>query len=240
MKKLILFIAITLTALAANAQYNYNTLGVGIGASSVRGYTNVKRNYDEKAYNLNIIYNYSPYVPVAVEFQFGKLTGGGLTVDRDLYRRQYSNKYKALIVHADLYAGEVMDYDNSFFKNFLKNFFLGTGVGVISNDLTVQRTSLDDPNYVFPGDNSGVNLMIPLRAGYEIRLYGEYNQPFVGLILGYNHSVVFGEGLDGYNDPSSKFRNNALSQYRQITVGLRVNFGNEVSYTKPIRGGQSF
>lgn len=239
MKKLILFIAITLAAFTAKAQYNYNTLGVGVGFSSVKGYTNVARNYDEKAYNVNLIYNYSPYLPVAVEYQWGKLTGGGLTVDRDKYRRQYSNNYKALILHADLYAGEIIDYEDSFFKNFLKNFFIGTGIGAISNNLTVQRTSLDDPNYVFPGDNSGINIMIPLRAGYEIRLYGAYDQPFVGLILGYNHSLVFGEGLDGYNDPAGTFKNNALSQYRQITVGLRVNFGNEVSYTKSIRGGNN-
>ncbi|MBD1393632.1 hypothetical protein [Mucilaginibacter glaciei] len=239
MKKFILLTAAVFTAFAANAQYTYNTFGLGVGFSSVKGYTNVKRNYDEKAYNLNFIYNYSPYVPVAAEIQFGKLTGGGLTVDRDPYRRQYSNNYKAVILHADIYAGEVMDYEDSFFKNFLKNFFVGTGLGLIANNLTVQRTSLDDPNYVFPGDNSGVNIMIPLRAGYEIRLYGAYDQPFVGLILGYNHNIVFGEGLDGYDDPSSKFKNNALSQYRQITVGLRVNFGNEVSYSKSIRGGNN-
>jgi hypothetical protein len=239
LKKTFLFIVITLAAFTARAQYNYSTLGVGIGFSSVKGYTNVKRNYDEKAYNLNFIYNYSPYVPIAAEIQFGKLTGGGLTVDRDFYRRQYANNYKALIIHADLQFGEIIEYENSFFMKLLKDFYVGTGVGAISNSLKVQRTSLDDPNYVFPGDNSGINLLIPLRAGYEFKIYDDYNQPFMGIIVGYNHNIVFGEGLDGYNDPSSKFKNNALSQYRQITVGVRVNFGSSVSYSKSIRGNNN-
>jgi hypothetical protein len=221
-KKYFLFVVITLATFTARAQDNYNTYGIGVDYSSVKGYTNVKNSYNENAYNLSFIYNYSQYVPIAVEVQFGKLTGGGLTVDKDLYRRQYSNNYKAIILHADLQAGEIMGDE----KNFLKNFYLGTGIGAISNNLTVQRTSLNNPNYVFPGDNSGTNIMIPFRFGYEFKIYGEYNQPFMGIIAGYNHNVVFGEGLDGYNDPVSKFKNNALSQYRQITVGVRVNFGN--------------
>ena len=219
----------------AQGGYNYNQYGIGFGFSSVKGYTNVKRNYDHYAYNLNFIYNYSPYLPVMAELQVGTLSGGGLTVDRDLYRRQYLNKYKALILHADVQGGEIMDYQDNFFLDVLKNFYLGTGVGIIANSLTVQRTSLDDPNYVFPGDNSGVNFMLPFRFGYEIKIYNEVDMPVFGIDIGYRHNIVFGEGLDGYNDTSGKFKNNALSQYRQITIGIRYNFGTETSYNKSIR-----
>jgi len=223
-------------AFTAKAQYNYSTLGVGIGFSSVKGYTNLRKNNNDKAYDFNFIYNYSPYVPIAAEIQFGKLSGGGLTIDQDLHRRQYSNNYKALIIHADLQAGEVIEYENSPFMNFIKGFYIGTGIGLISNNLKVQRTSLDNPNYVFPGKDDGINLALPLRFGYELKIYDDYDQPFMGIIVGYNHSVIFGGDLDGYSDPSGKFKNNALSQYRQINVGLRFNFGNTVSYNRSIRG----
>ena len=236
MKKYFLIIAITLAAVGANAQgYNYNQYGIEFGISSVKGYTNVARNYDNYAYNLNFVYNYSPYLPVMIELQAGRLTGGGLTVDRDKYKRQYQNNYKAIILHADVMAGEIMDYDDSFFKDFLKNFYLGTGVGVIANSLKVQRYSLDDPTYRFPGKDGGVNFMLPLRFGYQIKIYNDVDMPVFGIDLGYRHNIVFGEGLDGYNDPSGKFKNNALSQYRQITIGLRYNFGSETSYVKSIR-----
>ena len=119
MKKYFLLIAIAVTAFEAKSQgYNYNTYGIGFGISSVKGYTNVKRNYDNYAYNLNFIYNYSPFVPVMAELQFGTLTGGGLTVDRDLYRRQYINHYKALILHFDIQAGEVESISEILFVDF--------------------------------------------------------------------------------------------------------------------------
>lgn len=236
MKKYFLLILITAAACSVKAQgYNYNNYGIGFGVSSVKGYTNVARNYDNMAYNINFVYNYSPYVPVMAEFQFGTLTGGGLTVDRDPYRRQYKNNYNAVYLHADLQAGEVMDYQGSFLLDILKNFYIGTGAGFVLNNLTVQRTSLDDPNYVFPGKNSGINFSLPLRFGYEFKIYNEYDMPIFNIDLGYRHNVVFGEGLDGYNDPSSKFKNNALSQYRQITVGIRFNFGAESAYDRSIR-----
>jgi hypothetical protein len=237
LKKYFLFIFIALAALEVKAQgsYNYNDFGIGVGVSSVKGYTNVRRNYDNYAYNLNFTYNYSPYLPVTLELQAGKLTGGGLTVDRDLYRRQYENNYKAILLHIDVQAGEIMDYERNTFLNIIKNFYLGTGGGFVANSLKVQRTSLDDPNYRFPGRDNGINFMLPLRFGYEIKIYNEIDMPVFGIDIGYRHNIVFGEGLDGYNDPSSKFKNNALSQYRQITIGLKYNFGRETSYTKAIR-----
>jgi hypothetical protein len=41
--------------------------------------------------------------------------------------------------------------------------------------------------------------------------------------------------MDGYDDPNLKFKNNAPDMYRQITLGVKFNFGNQVSYIKSIR-----
>jgi hypothetical protein len=46
---------------------------------------------------------------------------------------------------------------------------------------------------------------------------------------------VFGEGLDGYDDPSNKFKNNATDQYSQIVIGVKFSLGNVTSYNKLIR-----
>jgi hypothetical protein len=53
--------------------------------------------------------------------------------------------------------------------------------------------------------------------------------------IAYIHSLVFGEGLDGYNDPPSTFKNNATNQYRQILIGIKFHFGNITAYNKLIR-----
>jgi len=49
------------------------------------------------------------------------------------------------------------------------------------------------------------------------------------------HNIVFGEGLDGYDDPTSKFKNNATNQYRQFMIGFKYFFGTTVSYNKLVR-----
>jgi hypothetical protein len=123
----------------------------------------------------------------------------------------------------------------------LKDFYAGTGVGFISNANTVQRYSVNaapypQPGYYkFPGNDNSLDLMVPLRIGYEFKIYDAYNEPSIAIDLGYIHTIAFGEGLDGYNDPSSKFKNNALDQYRQITIMFKYFFGNVTSYNKLIR-----
>lgn len=241
MKKLILLFVFAFSSIIVKAQagYNYKEFGIGLDVSYERGYTNVQRQNNHFAGNINFIYNYSPYIPITAEIQFGTLSGGGLTVDKDKYGRKYINNFEALIFRGDFQLGEVIDYSESDVLNILKNFYFGTGVGIFFNNNTVQRTNVilanGSSSYVFPGNNSGINITTPLRFGYEFKFYNEYEEPYMAIDLGYVHNLVFGEGLDGYNDPSNKFKNNATDQYRQITIGVRFNFGNVTSFNKLIR-----
>jgi hypothetical protein len=251
LKKLILLSVFVFSVVLAKAQmgYNYKEYAIGLDFSYERGYTNVNRQDNHIATNINFIYNYSPYIPVAAELQFGTLSGGGIVPSKDRYGRQYTNNYEAFVLHADFQLGEVIDYSQSDILNILKNFYFGTGGGIVFNNNTVQRTNLYDgrvidgektPNdgpatYVFPGTNNSINFTLPLRFGYEFKLYNEYSEPYMAIDLGYVHNMVFGEGLDGYDDPPSIFKNNATNQYRQIVIGVKFNFGNITSYNKLIR-----
>jgi len=252
LKKLILLFVFLFSVLVGKAQmgYNYKEFGVGLDVFSELGYTNVQKQYRHIGENLNFTYNYSPYIPVTAEIQFGHLSGGGLTPKTDKYGRQYTNNYEGLIVHADFQLGEVIDYSQSDLLNILKNFYFGSGGGIIFNGNTVQRTNiyygekLPDgeiaPNngpstYIFPGSNSSINLTVPLRFGYEFKLYNDFEEPYMAIDIGYIHNLVFGEGLDGYDDPSNVFKNNATNQYAQIVIGVKFNFGNVTSFNKLIR-----
>jgi hypothetical protein len=219
--------------------YNYKEFGIGLDVFSEIGFTNVQKQYRHFGESLNFVYNYSPYIPVTAELQFGHLSGGGLTPALDKYGRQYLNNYEGLILHADFQFGEVIDYSQNDLLNILKNFYFGSGGGIIFNSNTVQRTNIYPINgpltYVFPGSNSSINLTVPLRFGYEFKLYNDYEEPYMTIDLGYTHNLVFGEGLDGYDDPSNKFKNNATNQYAQIVVGIKLNFGNVTSFNKLIR-----
>lgn len=252
MKKLILFFAFAFSAIIVKAQvgYNYKEYSVGLDVSYERGYTNLAKQYDHIGESLNFTYNYSPYIPVTAELQFGNLSGGGLTPNIDKSGRQYSNHFEAFVLHGDFMMGEIIDYSESDVLNILKNFYIGSGIGAVFNSNTVQRTNLyygeklpdgeiapyNGPStYTFPGSNSSINMIVPLRFGYEFKIYNDYQEPYIAVDIGYVHSLVFGEGLDGYDDPESKFKNNASNQYRQITVGIKFSFGNVTSYNKLIR-----
>ena len=243
MKKLILLFLFVLSVASAKAQmgYNYKEFGIGLDVNYERGYTNVNRQLNHIGANINFIYNYSPYIPVAAELQFGTLSGGGLLPSEDRYGRQYTNHYEAFLVHADFQLGEVIDYSQSEILSILKNFYFGSGGGFVFNSNMVQRYSIyrpppPDPNaYKFPGSDNSINFIVPLRFGYEFKLYNYYNEPYIALDIGYVHNLVFGEGLDGYDDPEAKFKNNATNQYRQIQIGVKFYFGNITSFNKLIR-----
>jgi hypothetical protein len=241
LKKLILLFVFAFAAIAVKAQegYNYKEFGIGLDVSYERGYTNVQRQDNHISENINFIYNYSPYIPITAELQFGTLSGGGITPSLDKYGRQYTNKYEAFVIHGDFQLGEVIDYSESDLLNIVKNFYFGSGGGIVFNNNTVQRTNLYPQNgpltYVFPGSDNSINLTIPLRFGYEFKLYNDFQEPYMAIDIGYVHNLVFGEGLDGYDDPSNIFKNNATNQYRQIVIGVKFNFGNVTSFNKLIR-----
>lgn len=244
MRKILLFLFVFTAALNLKAQdsYNYSKYGVGFNLSAVRPYADLKLAKDSYAFNATAYYNLTPYIPIGLELQIGQLKGGSIeSQDLDFAKRQYDNHYKALILHGDLQLGEVIDYSGSFFMGLVKDLYIGAGVGLINNNMAfVQRTNLvvstayPVGTYTFPGMDKSINLMVPVRFGYEFKLYDSYGEPFMGLSIGYNHSFTWGEGLDGYTDPASGFKNNALDQYRQIVVGVKFNFGTSVPYTKQI------
>jgi hypothetical protein len=241
LKKIILFFALILASISLKAQsgYNYEEFAIGVDASYIKGYTNIPRQDSHPAFSLNFIYNFNPYLPIVAEFQKGTLSGGGLTVDKDKYGRMYTNKYTAFVLHADFQMGAGIDYEGSTVLSIIKNFYVGSGIGLIMNSNTVQRTNLIAANgpltYVFPGSDKSTNFTVPLRVGYEFKIYDSYNEPSMAIDIGYIHNFVFGEGIDGYDDPTGKFKNNATNQYRQIVIGIKYNFGTVVSYNKLIR-----
>ena len=227
---LLIFVLAAITVSAQVGNYNYVKYAVGYEFSSTRGYTNVNAQNDEIAQSLHLTYYYAPFVPLEAEVQVGQLAGGGVKIDP--YGRQYANNYYAVIFHADLQFGQIVNYGNSDFLNFIKDFYIGAGVGALTNNVKVQRTSPYDPSYVFPGTDHGTNIDLPFRIGYEYKFFNRFDEATFRIYVSYTQSFVLGEGLDGYNDPPTHFKNNATDQYRQISIGFKYDFGPGTSYTK--------
>jgi hypothetical protein len=241
LRKFILFFILITPALSLRAQdsYNYSVYGIGASVSQVYPFDDLKIANKSYSFSLSGYYNWTPYVNFAAELQVGSLSGGSIVLDES--KRQYDNHYKALVFHGDIALGELIDYSESGFLGRIKDFYAGTGLGFISNNMAfIQRYNIDSGSgyapgtYRFPGDNSSINIMIPVRFGYEFKIYNEYDEPYIGINIGYIHNVTFGENLDGYTDPPNHFKNNSPDQYRQIVIGIKYNFGPITSYTKKI------
>jgi hypothetical protein len=230
-KKVFLFFSFSIAALTAKAQadFNYKKFAIGTGISYIHGYTSLNKQDNHFAENVSFNYYYTPYIPLAIELQKGTLSGGGLTVNLDPYGRQYTNNYLAVIVHGDFQLGQIIDSQGDASLDILKGFYAGTGIGLISDNDKVQRTNVILANgpltYVFPGVDQSINVMVPMRVGYEYKITNSFDEPFIRVIISYEHNLVFGQGLDGYGDPSSHFKHNFLNQYRQISFGIRFDFG---------------
>jgi len=240
LKRIFLLFVIILSSVIVKAQGDYNFMpsGVGFDVSTVRAFTNVAKENNTLAFSGYYSYYPSPYFPVTFELQRGRFWGGSRVTDE--FSREYVNNYTAVLVHADLQFGQVIDYEDNDFMNDIKNFYLGIGGGFVMNNVQNQRYDLFSQGYPagtykFPGSDNETNPDINFRMGYEFKFFNEYDEPYLRLHIEYTHHVVFGEGIDGYDDPPSKFKNNFADQYREITIGLVYNFGLIRAFTKRIR-----
>lgn len=233
LRKLILLSVLVFAAATSNAQdsYSFAKWGFGVFGGTNYPYVDLRKANQGKSFDIVGYYNLTPYVPLGLELQAGELSGGDVRTDPSM--RQYDNTYKALIAHADYSLGEIIDYENNFFGGIVKDLYGGIGMGVIVNHMKfIQR--VQNGGYVFPGKDNSLSFVVPLRLGYEFKIYNTYGEPFIGLNIQYIHSVTFNEELDGYTDPPEHFKNNSPDQYRQIQIGIKVNFGQTVPYTKRI------
>lgn len=233
-KKLFLGAIFCLLSYGVHAQYNFYNVAIGVGGGINRGYTDLTQYQHKRTYNFYASYFYTPFVEFAGEVQFGQLAGGNRYDNRHL--REFANTYKSVILNGNLQLGEITDYEDSRFLYRMKGLYGGAGLGVIWNKMTfVQRVKPDGSNYIFPGRDQSMNFTIPLRIGYQFKIFDSYQEPRYLIDVGYTLHVTFGEGLDGYNDSPSVFENFSPDMYSQTYISFKYAFGFTAAYRKPIR-----
>jgi len=243
LKKISLFVAFVVISLSAFAQigYNYDQYSLGVGISSVKIHGDLHKSYAQAAYNVNLSYHFTPFVTFSTEAQFGRLSSANIVdTTKVYYGEQSSNKYTAIIFHADVQLGEFINYNDDFSSipiltkilNGAKNIYIGTGAGVIFNKIDyINRQDFVDPNLIIGGLDKSNELIIPLRIGYEYKIYNGYDEPQIRIDLGYQANFSSGDNMDGFK--SGRYND----WYSQITFGIKVGIGGVTSYRKPIHVG---
>lgn len=231
MRKIFL-IATLLTAIqsfSAKAQlgYGFSPVDIGFGFGYNKTYADAETVKSTASAHLNIGYNFTPFTNFVVEYQNGKLSGGDAANTRS--GRQFTNSYNAVAFRMQFQAGEFYDYSKNPFYNALKNFYVGGGVGVVFNNITeINRESLQLIGYATDGKDKSEELYIPVRVGYEFKLYNKYDEPSVKIDVGYQHQFIMGDNLDGFEAGKQNDR------FSQIFLGIKFGLGSPTSYRKSI------
>lgn len=222
MKKLILTLLVCVAALAVKAQvgYNYDQYDFGLSVASNKGYTDFKDSQTKYAAMANFTYNATPYLNYIAEVQIGAVAAQHLNAFPELDYR-FDNKYSIVSFRAQLQMGELIDYSNSQFANFLKNIYVSGGIGVVYTSLNVNLEGESD------NDNKGSSAFIPLKAGYEFKIFNSYNEPKVKLDIGYQFNYILSDNFDG-------FAAGKTDVFTQIVIGLKVGIGGTTSYRKSV------
>ena len=235
MKKFVFILFSIFSFSDAFSQYNFHRWSVGLGAGPNEPFSDVSRNKTGPAATLYSDFYFTPFVIGGVEAQFGNLTGGDRVLDPHL--REFQNSYKAVIFTGKFALGQLLNYNRRSILNTFKGLYIGSGGGFIFNKMAfVTREKPDGfSGYIFPGKDSGVNLVVPAMAGINFNIVDGWGETRYILGAGYQMNLTFGEGMDGFNDPPEKFENNYNDMYSFTTLSLRYCFGKYGVHYRPFR-----
>jgi hypothetical protein len=229
-KTTILTLLVCCTAFIAKAQlgYNYSQYDIGTSVSFDAVSGDALPQKTTQAINFNFTYNQTPYTNFVFEAQLGKLTGGDSL--KSANGRYFNNDFYSFVFRGQLQFGELMDYTTSPFLNAVKNIYVSAGVGFIRNHITkIHRTSNTFPVQTTPGDTVSQEPFLPVRIGYEFKLFNKYEQPSVKFDIGYEANFIFGDDLDGFITG----KHNDI--YTQLCFGVKFAIGGGMtSYRKRI------
>lgn len=218
-----------LATFSAKAQlgFNYSQHDLGLGVSTNQVFGDAEKTTTTLSGNLSYTYNATPFVNYIVELQGGTLKGG----DSVEYRsgRQFKNNFIAGSLRAQLQAGEFIDYSRSTLMDILKNVYGSVGVGLVSNRIKeVSRNSNTIPGYYTPGKDKSTEFYVPVKLGYEYKIFNSYNEPSVKIDLGYQVNIMAGENLDGFDAGDRK------DIWTQLTLAVKFSIGGVTSHRKPL------
>lgn len=234
MKPILTAAFVLLLSINVRAQSNFYKMTIGAGAGLTQSFTDVaKHDFGLAGYG-SFDYNFTPFLSLGFEGQMGEINGGD--VYNDPYNRQFINRYKAFNLNGKVSLGALIDYGRTGFANAIKGLYVGAGAGVVMNKMRfIVRERPDDASgYIFPGLDSSKDLLIPLNLGINFNFMNKYGYHKYGININYQSNITLGEGLDGYDDSPTKFKNGYPDVYNYFSIGLRYHFGSLGLSTKTL------
>ncbi len=227
-KTTLVTLIVCFTTFLAKAQLGYNysryDLGVGMGIDKISG--DVLTPSTTAAVHFNFSYNQTPYTNFVFEVQLGRLSGADASTAPK--GRQFTSNLTAFVFRGQLQFGEFLDYSRSPIMNAVKNLYVSAGFGYEATNITfIQRYSV--AGIYTAGLSRSQAPFIPIRIGYEFKMFNTYQEPTVKFDIGYEYNEIFGDNLDGFTSGKSN------DAYGQFTIGVKFAItGDVTSYRKQI------
>lgn len=204
----------------AQIGYNYYKLDFGISGAYNKSYTDFINPRPGYAAGGTITFNQTPFINYIAEAQVGYIAGDKIPAapNADI---SFKNKYALGLLRLQIQLGEFIDYSRNPFTNSLKNIYISSGIGALYS-----RLNISQPGFV--AQQSTVrDWFIPFKAGYELKIFNDYNEPRIKVDIGYQYNYILGDDIDHY----SNMHNDGFSQ---IVLGIKMGIGPYTSYGKPI------
>ncbi|MHA4893688.1 hypothetical protein ACXZ1K_02960 [Pedobacter sp. PWIIR3] len=210
-------------SLTAFSQSNFQKLSLGAGFGSTHSFTDLRKHDFGWAGYGALDYYFTPFFSIGGEIQKGEIVGGDLHSDPN--ERQFINSYTAATVNAKIALGAFVDYDRNSFSNFIKDLYVGGGAGLIRNKMKSVVRYQPSTGYKFPGLDASNDIAFPINLGINFYFRSNSGIPKVALNINLQSNLTIGEGLDGYDDSSVKFKNANPDIYNFYSVGIKYHFG---------------
>lgn len=207
MNKLILFILLVFITTQLKAQTDHS-LTVGIGGGAVTTYAGAAVIKTTTAFYGNMAYYPSEFLDVSLEAQLGTLSGG----DPHTHHLNFINKFQAGFVEVHEHLGIFFQDADNVFADFLNNVYVGTGFGLINNNVTQINATVDRFYKVTP--------VIPIKFGYLWSIKNKANDEIIKVNFSYSANPTIGRGIDGYFGSMPQ----AEKFYVFYTIGLEYTF----------------
>jgi hypothetical protein len=231
LKKRYLALLLIFVTATAFGQSNFYRLSAGLGGGANYSFTDVGKGQYSYSFAGYLDYHFTPFITAGLEVQNGKLKGADLPDVGHL--KAFSNSYTAMYANVKFRAGEITDFYYSDFLNYTKGFYIGTGLGVIANNVDAVRVQ-PGTGYVFPGVSKSTDFVMPLNVGIDFYFPDGWGDIRYIFNINYQAAYDFGDNFDGYNSPPP-FKNVSKDIYFFLSAGFKYTFGPKGLSSKTIR-----
>jgi hypothetical protein len=206
-----LIILIT-SSLKTKGQDYFRQLTFGASAGATQALAGATVHKHSVAFGGSIAYYPTPYINFILEAQGGKLVGSPALATLYKNKKTFVNNYLSYTVGANISLGSFYDNPEDGAHKYISPFYFGGGIGLVNNsvvrldEITLQSVNVPDH----------MNLVVPVRFGYEFTAATRDEIPVLKVDLSYNFNIT-GRGVDGYYNQSAL----AIYFYTYASVGLK-------------------